>query len=463
MKLMVIGLDSAPAGLLFEQWWDDLPTLRGLARGGSWGVLVSCDPPITVPAWSCMMSGLDPGQLGFYGFRNRRNYSYDGYAIANAAVVRAPRVWDTLSAQGKQVILLGVPQTYPVRPINGWIVSDFLTPSTASDYTHPRELKEEVERVAHGYMLDVPNFRTEDKAGLLERVYAKTEKHFRVAKHLASTRPWDFFMMVEMGVDRIQHGFWSNCDPTHRKYRRGNPFATAIKDYYRYLDAEIRELVSLAPPDTAVLVVSDHGARRMDGGICINEWLIREGYLALHEYPREPKPLDESMIDWDRTLAWGEGGYHGRLFLNVRGREPRGVIDPGDYEKVRGEIIARIAAIEDPDGANIGSRAYRPEELYRQPIRGVPPDLTVYFGNLAWRSVGSVGLREVHTFDNDTGPDEANHDWSAVFLANRVAADRLGLPAGRHDGRRIFDVASLVLRLFGGERAAATPGGSAIA
>ena len=449
MKLMLIGLDSAVPDLVFNQWWDELPNLRSLANGGMWGDLRSTHPPITVPAWSSMMSGLDPGELGLYGFRNRKDYSYDGYAIANASVVQAERVWDILSRAGKKVILLGVPQTYPVKPINGCIVSDFLTPSTKHEYTYPRELKEEIERVANGYVLDVDNFRTEDKEDLLRRIYAKTEKHFRVAKHLIGSRPWDFFMMVEMGVDRIQHGFWSYCDPSHRKYRRGNPFENCLKDYYRYVDREIGELLSLVPRDTAVLVVSDHGAKRMDGGICINEWLIQEGYLKLHRYPSEqPKRLEELEVDWDHTLAWGEGGYHGRLFLNVKGREPRGIIEPEDYEKVRQELIDKITAIEDPEGNNIGSSAYRPEELYPKEIRGIPPDLTVYFGNLAWRSVGSVGLNGIYTFENDTGPDEANHDWKGIFLANQPATSLLSATPGRQEGSHICQIGPGILTMY---------------
>jgi len=449
MRLMIIGLDSAVPDLVFRRWRDELPTLRALAEGGMWAEMTSTHPPITVPAWASMMSGLDPGELGVYGFRNRRDYSYDRFAIANGAALRAPRVWDRLSAAGKRAILLGVPQTYPVRPLNGWVVADFLAPSTRVDYTYPAELKAEVERVADGYVLDVDNFRTPDKEDLLARIYAKTAKHFRVAKHLVSTRPWDFFMMVEMGVDRIQHGFWGYCDPLHRKYRAGNPFEHVLYDYYRYVDRELGDLLSLVDRDTAVLVVSDHGARRMDGGICLNEWLIQEGYLALHEYPRQPTRLEELAVDWDRTLAWGEGGYHGRIFLNVRGREPRGVIPAEDVEVIRQELIDKIVALTDPEGRPIGSRAYRPEELYPNEIRGVPPDLTVYFGDLAWRSVGSVGLKTIHTFDNDTGPDEANHDWKAVFLANRAATARLGAVPGRQPDFHLTQVAPLVLRLFG--------------
>ena len=448
MKVMVIGLDSAVPALIFEQWWDELPNLRAVTQEGIWGELMSTHPPITVPAWSSMMSGLDPGELGFYGFRNRKDYSYDGYGIANSSVVQADRVWDLLSRQGKKLILLGVPQTYPVKPINGCVVADFLTPSTKHEYTYPVELKAEIERVADGYVLDVDNFRTPDKEYLLRRIYAKTEKHFKIAKHLASTRPWDFFMMVEMGVDRIQHGFWSYCDPDHRKYRRGNPFENTLKDYYRYIDKEIGELLSLVPRDTAVLIVSDHGAKKMDGGICINEWLIREGYLTVHQYPTEPKRLEELSIDWDHTMAWAEGGYHGRIFLNVKGREQRGIIAPEDYHKVRQELIDKIVAIEDPDGNNIGSLAYPPEMIYQKQIRGIPPDLTVYFGNLAWRSVGSLGLNEIYTFENDTGPDEANHDWKAIFLGNRLATSLLGTTPGCQEGLHISHIAPMVLKMF---------------
>jgi predicted AlkP superfamily phosphohydrolase/phosphomutase len=257
--------------------------------------------------------------------------------------------------------------------------------------------------------------------------------------------------VVEMGVDRIQHGFWGYCDPTHRKYRAGNAFETALLDYYRGLDRHVADLIGLAPRDTAVLVVSDHGARKMEGGLCINEWLIKEGYLVLHEYPATPRRFEELAVDWDRTQAWGEGGYHGRLFLNVKGREPRGTIAPGDVERVREELIKRIAAISDPDGRNIGSHAHRPEELYPHGTAGSPPDLTVYFGDLAWRSVGSVGLREIHTFDNDTGPDEANHDWDGIFIANRTAARALQR-AGRQDGLHITDVAGMIHRLFDADR-----------
>ena len=448
MKLAVIGLDSAVPQLVFERFRQDLPNLSRLMDEGSWGLLESIHPPITVPAWTCMMSGYDPGQLGMYGFRNRKDHTYGGYSIANASAVPVDRVWDRLSKAGKQVILLGVPQTYPIRPVNGWVVSDFLTPSTQSAYTFPADLKTEVERVSGGYVLDVEDFRTKDKAALLQRTYAKTRKHFAVARHMLTTKPWDFFMLVEMGVDRVHHGFWSYMDPMHPKYEAGTPFEGAIRDYYRYVDQEIGEVLGLLPPGTGVLVVSDHGAKRLEGGICFNEWLIREGYLTVRAYPEKVTPIDKVEIDWSRTTAWGDGGYYGRLFLNVKGREPQGTVEPDDYEKVRTELIEKIRAITDPQGRNIGSKAYRPEELYRE-VNGVPPDLIVYFGDLHWRSVGSLGLRSVHTFENDTGPDEANHDWHGIFILNEAACRQGAFPKGRQEGLRLCDVGPTLLALCG--------------
>ncbi len=447
-KVLVVGLDSAPPGLVFDTFRDEMPTLSALIARGAHGRLESTNPPITVPAWTAMMASKDPGQLGCYGFRNRKDHSYDGYAFASSAQVKEPRLWDLLGAAGKRSIVLGVPQTYPPRPIVGDMVTCFLTPTTKVAYTHPPELKAEVERVADGYVLDVDDFRTADKAALLERVYVKTRKHWAVARHLAATRPWDFFMLVEMGLDRIHHGFWSYMDPQHHKYEAGNPFEHAIRDYYRHLDRELAALLDLVPRDTVVLVVSDHGAKRMAGGICFNEWLIREGYLALKgALPTTPTPIGKVAIDWSRTKAWGDGGYYGRCFLNVKGREPEGTIDPEDYEHVRDELVAGIAAITDEQGRGIGSKAFRPEQIYRA-VRGVAPDLIVYFGDLAWRSVGAVGMGGIHTFENDTGPDEANHDWYGIFVLSIRAGGPPSPLTGDLGDRSIYDVAPTVLRLF---------------
>jgi predicted AlkP superfamily phosphohydrolase/phosphomutase len=443
-RALVIGLDCAAPQLVFDRWLDELPTIRSLTERGSYGILRSCDPPITVPAWSVMTSSRSPGALGFYGFRNRKDHSYDALAFASSRSVRVPRVWDILSGKGRPVVVLGVPQTYPVSEVNGVMVSCFLTPDVAtSRYTHPPELKEEIEALVGEYMVDVPDFRTNDKDRLLEDLETMTARRFQVAERLLETRPWDLFFMVEMGTDRIHHGFWRFTDPEHRLYEPGNAYEDAMLDYYRRLDAKMARLLERIDEDTAVLVVSDHGAKRIDGGICVNEWLRREGYLTLKEEPAEPTALRPDMVDWSRTVAWGEGGYYCRLFVNVAGREPEGTVAPEDYDRVRDELKAKLEALGDEQGRPIGTVAYRPEELYEE-RNGVAPDLMVYFGDLLWRSVGQVGTGTVHVFENDTGPDDANHAHAGLYV---LAAE--GVPPGPGPERDIRDVAPTLLELLG--------------
>src|ERR687896_1321122 len=141
---MLIGLDCAEPSLVLERWRDELPTLSGLMERGMYGPLTSVIPPITVPAWSCMMASRTPGDLGVYGFRNRADHSYDALFIANGSAIKEPRLWDLATRAGKRSIVLGVPGTYPPRPLNGVMVTCFLTPSANYQYTYPPMLRREV-------------------------------------------------------------------------------------------------------------------------------------------------------------------------------------------------------------------------------------------------------------------------------------------------------------------------------
>ena len=161
----------------------------------------------------------------------------------------------------------------------------------------------------------------------------------------------------------------------------------------------------------------------------------------------EQTAIAKAPIDWSRTVAWGDGGYYGRLFLNVKGREPQGIVEPSRYEAVRDELIERLEAMPGPDGEPLGTKVYRPQDVYPE-VRGVAPDLLVYFGDLEWRSVGAVRagtVAEVFTYENDTGPDGANHDRTGVF----VMAGLPGQPTGLRDGLGLVDVGPSILKLYG--------------
>jgi predicted AlkP superfamily phosphohydrolase/phosphomutase len=451
-RLVVIGLDCAEPSLVFERWRDALPTLAGLMRRGRYGRLESSIPAITVPAWSCMLSGRDPGELGIYGFRNRADRGYRAMAVADSAAVRFPRLWDHLGAAGWRVAVVGVPGTYPPPPVNGALVSCFLAPSTAATYTTPPDLAARVAGWVGGdYLLDVPEFRSEDQARILRDIYTLCDHRFTVAERLLAEERPDLLMLVDMGTDRVHHAFWKAMDPTHPLHVPGSPFAGAIADYYRHVDGRIARLLAGCDDETAVLVVSDHGARPLMGGVCLNEWLLAEGYLALRERPTAPVPLERAAVDWGRTRAWGAGGYYGRVFLNVRGREPEGTIAPADYERERSALAARLAALPGPDGEPLGTRVFTPQQLYRA-VRGVAPDLIVYLGDLAWRSVGTVGGGALYTRENDTGPDDANHAQHGLLIYHDPAR-----PGGGRviEGASLYDILPTLLARYG---VAAPPG-----
>jgi len=395
-----------------------------------------------------MMTSRDPGELGIYGFRNRSEYGYDKLSVANSASIHEETVWDILSREGKECIVIGVPPTYPVKPLRGSLISCFLTPGSQSQFTYPHDLRSEVQRVASDYMVDVKGFRTERKQWLLSQIYEMTTKRFTVAKHLLRTRPWDFFMMVEMGTDRIHHGFWQFMDPQHVLYAGdGNPFADAIRAYYEYVDGLIGELLEFADANTRVMIVSDHGAKRMDGAIALNEWLLQKGYLSLKRYPDTPTRFDELEVDWSRTKAWGEGGYYGRISLNVEGREPQGSVPQRECGTLRKKLKEELEALGDDQGRSIGTRVVFSDEAYKE-TRNIAPDLSVFFGDLYWRSSGMVGGGKIHTKENDTGPDGANHNWDGILLM--AEGKNLGhtFETQPLKGLRLYDVTPTILETF---------------
>lgn len=417
---------------MFETYLPSMPTVRRLLERSRFGTLRSTDPPITVPAWAVMFSGMDPGSLGIYGFRHRRNGSYDDMYTPSSSMVPYPQVWDLLSQAGRRVAVVGMPPGYPPPSVNGVYVSDFLTPDQAKDFVRPPELAPEIQSIAQGeYMFDVL-FRAEDRDRVEREVFEMTRRRFAVARHLWNKERWDFFAVHEIGPDRIHHAFWKYFDPTHPKYVTGSPFNSIAERYYRLLDEEIARFLELIPEDVNVWIASDHGSQAMEGCFCINDWLIQNGYLALKgSLPAPGSPLRADAVDWGRTRVWGAGGYYARLFFNVRGRERQGTVRSDEVPQLVRELNAGLSRVVAPDGRPLGVALLEPAKVYHQ-VRGDAPDLMAYFRDLRWRSAGTIGYRSLFLSENDTGPDDSVHSMEGFFLLYDPSA---------HDarGRRLPD------------------------
>src|SRR3989304_1408105 len=143
MKICVLGLDCAAPEIVFGD--ERLVNIRRLMKMGVWGRLESVIPPITVPAWMCMTTSMDPGTLGVYGFRNRTDHTYSGLGFASSASIKELAIWDHIAREGKKSILVGVPPGSPPRRINGISIGCFLTPDTVKgEFTHPASLKAKI-------------------------------------------------------------------------------------------------------------------------------------------------------------------------------------------------------------------------------------------------------------------------------------------------------------------------------
>jgi predicted AlkP superfamily phosphohydrolase/phosphomutase len=188
--------------------------------------------------------------------------------------------------------------------------------------------------------------------------------------------------------------------------------------------------------------MSDHGARALDGGFCVNEWLVQNGLLVLKERPSQVTSFAELDVDWSKTMAWSEGGYYGRIFFNVKGREPQGLVEPDDYESVRDELRQKLESVLDDTGKPMGTKVFKPDQIYRD-VRNISPDLLVHFGELAWRAIGGVGYDTVYVQENDTGPDDCNHAQFGAF----VLASSNNPLQGKVEGVRLLDLAPTLLEL----------------
>jgi predicted AlkP superfamily phosphohydrolase/phosphomutase len=443
MKICVLGLDCCAPDIVFTD--ERLTNIRRLMANGVYGRLESVIPPITVPAWMCMTTSQDPGSLGVYGFRNRTDNSYGGLGIANSASIKTPAIWDHIAREGKKSIIVGVPPGYPPRRINGISVGCFLTPDPLKDtYTHPPEIGKKLNEVVGGYAVDVKGFRTDDKEWLKREIFEMSRKQWDAVRYLLQNHEWDYFHFVDIGQDRVHHGFWDCYDKQHVFYRPGNLFESVIPDYYAWIDEQVGSVLQLLDNDTIVLIVSDHGAQRLDGGFCVNEWLVNEGLLVLDEKPKEVTPFGKLKVNWARTKVWSEGGYYARVFFNVQGREPQGLIPQKDYESFQNQMMEKFKALTDDKGKPLNSLVFKPKEIYKS-VKNVAPDLIVHFGGLYWRSIGGVGYGRVHVQENDTGPDACNHAQFGMFL---LAAPNLPL-RGQYQGARLLDIAPTLMDLAG--------------
>ncbi len=250
------------------------------------------------------------------------------------------------------------------------------------------------------------------------------------------------------GTDRVQHSFWRQLDPLHPAHRGDfqPPMVSAIEEAYRNADRIVGEtLRTCRDSQTLLMVISDHGFNTFRYGVDLNVWLEEHGYLVLKEQGRGLKNL--AGIDWSRTRAFAVG--LAGMYLNLKGREAGGIVDPGaEAEELRDEIAAKLNTLIDPqhDNQPVVKQVYNALKTYAGPYKQDAPDLLVGF-HIGYRASWETAVGQV----TDTLFHPNLKAWSGdhcvdqslvpgILFCNRVVEDA---------APRLLDIGPTIMKQFG--------------
>ncbi|MBN1668641.1 MAG: alkaline phosphatase family protein [Anaerolineales bacterium] len=490
-RILIIGLDGATLDLI-KPWAQAgyLPHMADLMQRGAYGVLNSVQPVISAAAWTTFMTGTNPGKHGVFDFVYREP---DGYRLrpATSRDILQPSLWRLLSEAGRQVGIMNVPMTYPVEVVNGFLVSGLGTPNF-KDFTYPLELGPEL--LAEGYRVNRHMYYPgDDRDGFLADSAELVTVITQAAVKRITEQEWDLFTVVYRDSDDVPHGFWRDMDPSHPQHQPDSPYQEAILQLYQKLDDAVGQLVTAAGPETNIVIVSDHGFGPLYKDVFLNEWLRQKGYLVTKEVasrrallsklgltrsnvskvlrglglgiverwikdllgdriellPRVSWPDFSEGIDWARTRAYSFG-YQGQIFVNLKGREPEGLVEPGEaYEDLLQELRADLAKMVDPeDGEKVVDHIYRKEELFQGPGSRQAPDLTLVMRDLSYitRLGYELSNQPGQVFGSSPVRENGGHRLEGVIIA---AGPALASGGRSQAAAWLGDIAPTVLHVLG--------------
>jgi predicted AlkP superfamily phosphohydrolase/phosphomutase len=412
-KVMIIGLDAVTLELI-RPWAEEgrLPNLARFLDEGACGPLRSTLPPGSPAAWSTFATGMNPGGHGILSFYQLHADSYEP-RLMNAATRAGATFWEVAGQHGIRGGVLNLPFTFPPRPYNGFLISGMLSPTVGRRIASPPEVLDDLVTASPDYAIDVDLVRApvQDPQVFMRRVMENLEARLRAALGLYRKHRPPLFCVVFVAADRICHYFWPYLEAAREgraHTEEQKDLAAAIRTVHEELDKAVGALVAEAGDDTDVIILSDHGAGPFRKGLNLRKVLAEAGLLAerptrttdrLKRYvvwrfarhaPRCVKGLAKSLfpgltqsaagviacqgVDFRRSRSYPAGATQG-IFVNLSGRQPWGIVEPGvEYETVRDQIIEVLSQLRDPDtGKLIASKVHRREEVWSGPcLEGLP-------------------------------------------------------------------------------------------
>jgi len=358
VRVVIIGLDGVPYELIRDLAAKGvMPVLNDLFCEGALFKMASSVPAVSSVAWSTVITGENSGVHGIFGFTDVADSSYR-LVFPNFANLKATPFWEQ-KLFGRSVIL-NVPSTYPARPMNGVHIAGFVAPDLGKA-VYPPALVERLR--SWGYEVDVDASTAHQSMELFLRKLNQTlEARTRTALALLE-EPWDTFMAVFTGTDRLLHFLWPAVTDS------GHPYHQEVVEYFQSVDRSIGQLIECLKGDEALVMLSDHGFEGMRVQINVNRFLLENGFLAFRQAPpRSLNDLAEESVAFALDPA--------RIYLHREGRYPRGKVRKDQEEKVLQQLEKAFSELQ-VEGRPVVARIYRKEELYRGPETYRGPDLVL--------------------------------------------------------------------------------------
>ncbi len=473
--LVIVGWDGATPELV-GPWMADgtLPHLAQLAARGGWSPLRSTLHPLSPAAWTSAFTGLNPGRHGIYDFGHR---AADTYRVdpTDGSHRRGAALWEIASQAGLSSLVVGVPMSHPCVEVPRVTFVPGLGADTLEDATWPRSLAQQIRSQTPGYALDANAYEHADPADFLAAVAQMVEDRAAVTTSLMQRDGPDLVFVVFVATDRVQHAFWrQSALPDSPEHVAGWRFADAVKGCYQQLDAALGRIVEAAGEGATVMVVSDHGFGELEGDLYLNGALEEMGLLSVDRGPgrgrlgdvlervleRLPRMLRRAdpgdvhgdaltfgHIRWQQTQAYSRGLF-GQIWLNLRGREPHGIVEPGpEADALLAQITDRLLALLEPDGRTpLIQAVFRGADLFHGPHAAEAPDLVVVPRDYRWmtRSGREIGPRGQITGEpavRHTG----NHRMNGVLVGGGPGVQQGAAP----DLLRLLDLTPTALALLG--------------
>jgi predicted AlkP superfamily phosphohydrolase/phosphomutase len=349
-KLMVLSIDGVPFGLMERMLKEGvMENLAAIAEQAGMRQMRSVQPTVSCVAWSSYMTGRNPAKHGIYGFIDRRTGSYE-LSFPNARMMAVENIWEVLSRAGKRVFGMNVPTTYPPREVNGILIGGFLTP-TVDKAAYPASVNSYLGSIDYRIDSDAQLAR-KDKKAMLDDLNKTLDARMEAMFHFLDEDNWDFFHTHIMGSDRINHFIWQKMEEEDAF------FAPAFFNYYRRIDSYIGKLRERIGEETPLMIFSDHGFCGIKEEVQLARYLIETGWTVPADQLQHPLSINPEK---SRAFCL----IPGRIFVNLKGREPGGIVSIEEYQQTREELKADLLKLNDPQrGEQVIDKVLMREELY---------------------------------------------------------------------------------------------------